>query len=98
MKVYCAIEFCRHHAVTSDEVGFVDFPSEAGELHRWIELTWVRHVVRGVTRLCTEHFLPDQLMTDPEWERRFPGQVNPNPHLKPGVLPTIGVPGWLDER
>ena len=98
MKTYCALDCCRHHAVSSDEVGVVDFPSEAGALRRWLALTWVRHVVAGVTRLCTDHFLPEQLLPDPEWERQFPGQVNPNPHVQPGALPILGVPGWLDER
>ena len=98
MKVYCALESCRHHAASSDQVGLVDFPSEVAALRRWLALTRVRHVVRGVTRLCTEHFLPHQLEADPEWERRYPGQVQPNPRLRPGVVPTLGVPGWLEQR
>ncbi|XP_043190547.1 uncharacterized protein LOC122364335 [Amphibalanus amphitrite] len=97
MKVYCALESCPHHAIKSDQVGLVDFPSEAGLLRRWLALTQVRHVVRGVTRLCTDHFLPHQLVVDPEWERRFPGVVNPKPSLLPGTVPTLNVPGWLEE-
>ncbi|KAF0302374.1 hypothetical protein FJT64_025509 [Amphibalanus amphitrite] len=67
MKVYCALESCPHHAIKSDQVGLVDFPSEAGLLRRWLALT--------------------QLVVDPEWERRFPGVVNPKPSLLPALYP-----------
>lgn len=97
MKTFCAVETCWHHSVNSDEVGYVDFPCSAGELSAWTSLTWVRHVVRGVTRVCTNHFLAEDLVLDPQWEAMYPGQANPNPTVKPGARPFINVPGWLDE-
>ncbi|XP_037071842.1 uncharacterized protein LOC119093054, partial [Pollicipes pollicipes] len=97
MKVYCAIEECPHHAASSDAVGLVEFPTSAGQLRVWRALTGVRHVVRGVTRLCTDHFTPADLEPDAQWERLYPGQVNPKPRLRPGVVPSRGVPGWLEE-